>query len=1002
MAATAPSAVGYPFRAESNWARDPDVPGSIDLCAGDEGKVVGEKSELGWVQISIPKRNIKLGIVPKTCLLIGTERKYGEWAVQTNMGWSIPRIPATPPSGTLLYKAACVALAAICENKHGLQEFSPKIFRILGDRTQIEGIAAAFHQGLKNAGLAEVLARPHHTLLDILSAAKEIKSSSSWVPEYVVYAWVHSNFADPARNPAIAVGSTNEATRRRREHVDAHAKETAPQYVAWRTSEDHVMLADVLLVCELLTMLLLDTHHPGFRVALDRPFTPVNVELPANDDDIPTHDLPADIKMSTTNTLGGSADMQTLGTKLMTLMTAVNNRTGWHGGCRRPEFRGSGLNWHTPLIMWGDNNSQIVTWNKTTIPGVMDVYSRTTPICGHFKTKIIHGQAIEDVDRVELHLFGRQRDDLTTEAMTLDVHNASQSGIVKGTKLWTTIEIMHEGSATIPWARAPSLGEYADQDLVNRVQISVRFQTPQGTTKRFYMQITDDFQYFNWRPLKSYVDGIAIYHYLRGERVQHDRPIWWRDIGVAAIQELEFDHLSQIMRITYSQNTTIIPPPVRVSDMARIRYLETKGASSFGDCRSAIRPGTDHALVDGFPSRKYGLKDDGTDGLVCDFCKALMYDDAGAFRVKKLPLPTGITSVNHGKVIVRCRASEQDKGNCKAYRQAVMLLPLHEGVLVTTNEPEPLEFAERGPGGVFTDPTTSPVDSPGLTTPGASSARGETQTVSGGLRFSKLDLNASGQDKRSQSGQVRSGQSGSSTGRSSGVGDQSQRTTESALRGQVRSGQSGSSTGRSSGVGDQSQRTTESALRGQVRSGQSGSSTGRSSGVGDHSQRTTESAPRFNIPFDRRTFNNHLDEDSLASMLSAANMIEPQVRSNPSLGNPAGAQYRRQLLYVRARLTHFGTDWNAQQAIAALDTAHAATGLAFTLSTMFTDKDGNPIQNRPPNMEELRRMLSRYSQGFSKAELEAIHRYISDLGIIMRQRVKDELAMLSDAILSRQ
>ncbi|KAK0290580.1 hypothetical protein LTR35_000011 [Friedmanniomyces endolithicus] len=485
MAATAPSAVGYPFRAESNWARDPDVPGSIDLCAGDEGL--------------IPKRNIKVGIVPKTCLLTGTERKYGEWAVQTTKGWSIPRIPVTPPSGTLLYKTACVALAAICENKHGLQEFSPKIFRVLGDRTQIERIAAAFHQGLKNAGLAEVLARPHHTLQDILNAAKEIKSSSSWVPECVVYAWVHSNFADPARNPAIAVGSTNEATRRRREHVVAHAKETAPQYVAWRASEDHVMLclcrpgevsADVLLVCELLTMLLLDTHHPRLRVALDRPFTPVNVELPANDDDIPTHDLPADISMSTTNTLKGRADMQVLGTKLMTLMTAVNNRTGWHGGCRRPEFRGSGLNWHTPLIMWGDHDRQYVTWNKTTIPGVMDVYSRTTPLSGRFRTKRIHGQTIEDVDRVTLALFGGRRDDLTTEAISLEVYNASRSGIVKGTKLWTTIEIMHEGSATIPWARAPSLGEYADQDLVNRVQISVRFQTPQGTTKRLYMQIS--------------------------------------------------------------------------------------------------------------------------------------------------------------------------------------------------------------------------------------------------------------------------------------------------------------------------------------------------------------------------------------------------------------------------------------------------------------------------------------------------------------------------------
>ncbi|KAK0290579.1 hypothetical protein LTR35_000010 [Friedmanniomyces endolithicus] len=175
-----------------------------------------------------------------------------------------------------------------------------------------------------------------------------------------------------------------------------------------------------------------------------------------------------------------------------------------------------------------------------------------------------------------------------------------------------------------------------------------------------------------------------------------------------------------------------------------------------------------------------------------------------------------------------------------------------EGVLITTDEPEPLDSA-ASPHPVL----AVLVEKHRLF-----------ESVSGGLRFSKLDLNAStqldssGQGKRSQSGQVRSGQGGSSTGRSSGVGDQS--------------------------------------------------------------QRTTESAPMFNIPFDRRTFDNHIDEDSLASLLSAANMIEPQVRSNPSIGQPAGAQYRRQLLYVRARLTYFGTDWNAQQAIAALDTAQCS------------------------------------------------------------------------------
>ncbi len=106
--------------------------------------------------------------------------------------------------------------------------------------------------------------------------------------------------------------------------------------MAWRASIDYVMLclcrlgevsADVLLVCELLTMLLLDTYYLGLRIALDRSFIPVNIKLLANNDDLPTYNLLAEISISITNTLRNTANMQVLSTKLITLIRAVNNRT---------------------------------------------------------------------------------------------------------------------------------------------------------------------------------------------------------------------------------------------------------------------------------------------------------------------------------------------------------------------------------------------------------------------------------------------------------------------------------------------------------------------------------------------------------------------------------------------------------------------------------------------------------------------------------------------------
>ncbi|KAF2488044.1 hypothetical protein BDY17DRAFT_320549 [Neohortaea acidophila] len=352
---------GWPFRATNNWSRDKSVVGSVDLHAHDTGKIIRHSGQ-GWVEVSIPRRRIGRGVVPKSYIEVGTDNKWGEWKVNVTVTLTVPKPPSVNlPTGSVLYKTVYALLHDIRASSANLEELSGRSKSLLGEHggsnDPIKRIAGALCEGAQKAGTFNVLNKPNFTERDLFSQAKLVGAIDKRAKQIGgIYAWRHSGFKDVTHKPAIAVGSTIDFPQRKGGHATQSKTDTAPQYRAWRASTVHQMYALIELSIgrddreemywiELVMFLLLDSYHPGlFAMSIEEKmrekYTTEEEDgsgnAPRNEDDPPG---------TTTEKVISAVTWAIIAKKLRAIMDGVRQRTGWQ---RRGYLGTTGLNWASP------------------------------------------------------------------------------------------------------------------------------------------------------------------------------------------------------------------------------------------------------------------------------------------------------------------------------------------------------------------------------------------------------------------------------------------------------------------------------------------------------------------------------------------------------------------------------------------------------------------------------------------------------------------------------
>lgn len=410
----------------------------------------------------------------------------GDWKLTTNIVRTVPSVATTaPPTGKLFYKAICVTMVKIRANRVNLTDMTEKFMDMLGtpgdNNNKIIQIANTFVAGLQKAGCWDVVHTRAFTARQLLGSLQETKGKDGGL-----YMWVHSNFVgNPARNPGLVIGSTENFAKREGEHRNAakRAKETAPQYKAWRESSNHhcYRLAamsnakterDTMYWAELLAILMFDTQHTAVKSrVLDTRFLDAGAE-DADDDE--THQTMAtdDVGGQSSKTTMLNVDKKVIATKLANLMKDVRDETGWEGGCIRSSFGAHGLNWSTPCAEGEDRTA--IPWYKITIPGKVDIFRRTKPfsLLSDKKNKTSYDLLLKQSKGESSKTFLRVFIPKDLPGLTLD------------TPVWASVEIMHNSRHEIPLANLPDVEQYQYAHMINRLGVCIEYVDASGIFHR--------------------------------------------------------------------------------------------------------------------------------------------------------------------------------------------------------------------------------------------------------------------------------------------------------------------------------------------------------------------------------------------------------------------------------------------------------------------------------------------------------------------------------------
>ncbi|KAF9641302.1 hypothetical protein BFW01_g662 [Lasiodiplodia theobromae] len=370
---------------------------------------------------------------------------------------------------------------------------------------------------------------------------------------------------------------------------------------------------------------------------------------------------------------------------LLTLTTAVMEKTGWPGACTRPSFATpetevSGLNISSPIkdpeTSHGVRERTLWIMTRGSSPEIGQVinFRKSTPQQARFSVND-HGTYVFSIQGTDS--FGTPRH-------LKFVFCEGEGGPPDGATIQIVFEFMGDPSKAHPrsYARAPTVGGFHDWKYANSFAFRCEWNDPDGKTNIAYLQrkpelstefTVDQFPHSGTGSLCSYAWGIALWRYFN--RViptnLHD---WDINFGVARVREITVDYFEQIVRFSRELGAATGTPPSN-ERRTRERMAQEMEALGLTGARAnrwrAFPPGANKAATAGRSRTK------------CDTC-TLFSGLSKAGKCEQMPGTNDckICITFFGRPCSWTHSSllqpDASDGRGQERRDALMWLPLHD------------------------------------------------------------------------------------------------------------------------------------------------------------------------------------------------------------------------------------------------------------------------------------------------------------------------------------
>jgi len=597
----------WPYVAKQAWNPPAQNKNELTVRRNDTGKIIAYDESLQWAQVTDPDPQKPSGWLPSQLIAVGTERKFGDFAVvnKNALGALQANVQPSRPSGrwakTKVAQVIKALLTDIAVNEAILTELKSEIKTDIGSEAARDAFTNTVVEGLNLAGILDLLENKHDlTIDDVLNTCDRTRGSdacgiylrfyakfrsiAAWRDTSKIYTGSAANFRSREDHYTSAFNTDNPQSKGQHGMAsnDAGIKHAVIACLLPEASGHSLLLAETVLLLLFGTydsLRVRGTQGVGAVVSAasnaDASSKQAGVHLSTAVTEAEIQEIEQDLQgadpafrsMAKDDKRAAWGQMKAQAAQMLHLASATFKKVGWVPLRERRSFSASygtmhGLNIQTPVC---------ASWLrpifiKSLAPNRV-IYRRTALTC------VKRGQG------VGLGFFG-------TTGHVIWFSTSPQTAPALGTKIYLVFEITADGSRhPRSWARLPTVCRFADAGEAGTLAVQAQYYDDKKQTwMSKYLQSAHVPRRFNDQTpggIGAIGDAMGILNSLKGRSftIKHSRA-FDTIFAPCRVIEISFDSLRQVKTIEEKkQVTAYIKPGDRLSDDAIRRQLEAAGAT---------------------------------------------------------------------------------------------------------------------------------------------------------------------------------------------------------------------------------------------------------------------------------------------------------------------------------------------------------------------------------------------------------------------------------------
>ena len=458
----------------------------------------------------------------------------------------------------------------------------------LPDQKRIEEYSALIVDGVREAGMLEVLEKSDFTLKELRDKGVRIHTQAAQrdLRKGIYLFWY--DFESRFREDELYTGSTLMGfSERLVGHIYdmKHGKKNAPHPKAMRESKTQKMFPICILknasvfttkLAEGTFCLFLDTYS-------DRLLN-LDVKLVDQDlaDGMPDEDETlVDKKATQVEKAAIWGRNKEVALRLRSVAQEAMRLTGFPGGCRRKAFfnarafgASTGTNWSSPFLEFAQDT---IYFTRFDLPGEAVIFRRKQTRCT--TTKLYPNYLV--LCEIKRRYSGDHKQSIRFAIPA----NASGPKPHAGAAIYLVFEIRLTGSHDHAWANIPKFGPWTDWQDANRLGVRAQWQDENGS---WYERWLGTESYLTLQAgyegsLSQYAQSMALMRYLL-QRQRKGLRSWERDFGFASVKQITYNYFDQTIAIKdrIPDANNIDPKPRRLTEEEEEQALIEAGVSRYG------------------------------------------------------------------------------------------------------------------------------------------------------------------------------------------------------------------------------------------------------------------------------------------------------------------------------------------------------------------------------------------------------------------------------------